>query len=252
MRAAFLEVERRALADVWAHKKLLAAHLVGNALLALLAYAWLSMPDQTVSQLVISALVAVLALFTALWLHAAALAAFHPVGQARGLAVVTLRRLPKLLPWAVLAAAVVAVVVWLAGYQSAVTANLASRFTLWWRRPVSPQSVDWLYPALLRSLGLIVLLALLPLASQAAGGGFSRRNALRVIGRWRYWLACALLVLVGIFLPGRLVWWILPVKGLFAEAVSVIVRFTVAYILAVTAWLTLAAVIGRLGSERKE
>jgi len=67
----------------------------------------------------------------------------------------------------------------------------------------------------------------------------------------RYWLACALLVLAGICLPGRLIWWILPLHGLFLETLSMLVRFSLAYLLAVTAWLTLAAVIGRLSAKEE-
>jgi hypothetical protein len=93
---------------------------------------------------------------------------------------------------------------------------------------------------------------LLPLASQAAGGGFSKRQALEMAGRWRYWLACAVLVLAGVYIPGRLVWWVLPVQGLFLETLSMLARFSLAYLLAVTAWLTLVAVIGRLSTKEEE
>jgi hypothetical protein len=250
MSAAFPELERRALGEVWGHKKLLGAHLVGNALLLWAVYALLGMGDQTVWQLVISALLALVVLFAAVWLHGTALAAFHRVGQAPGL--LPLRRLPKLLPWVLLAAALLALAVWLAGYGPRVAVYLSSRFTLWLRTPVSPQKIEWVYPALLRSLCLIGWLMLLPLASQAAGGGFSKRRALEMAAAWRYWLACALLVLAGIYLPGRLIWWILPVQGLFLEMLSMLVRFSLAYLLAVTAWLTLAAVIGRLSTKEEE
>jgi len=256
MSAAFPELERRALGEVWGQKKLLGAHLVGNALLLWAVYALLGRPDQTVWQLVVSALLALVVLFAAVWLHGTALAAFHGVGQAGtlrvGLPWASLRRLPKLLPWVLLAAALLALAVWLAGYGPRVTVYLSSRFTLWLRAPVSPQKIEWVYPALLRSLCLIGWLVLLPLASQAAGGGFSKRQALEMAAAWRYWLACALLVLAGIYLPGRLIWWILPVQGLFLETLSMLVRFSLAYLLAVTAWLTLAAVIGRLSTKEEE
>jgi len=252
MRAGFPELERRALGDVWGQKKLLGAHLAGNALLLWAVYALLGMGDQTVWQLVISALLAVVVLFAAMWLHGTALAAFHGVGQAPGLPWASLRRLPKLLPWVLLAAALLAVAVWLAGYGPRVTVYLSSRFTLWLRTPVSPQKVDWIFPALLRSVCLIGWLALLPLASQAAGGGFSKRQALQIAGSGRYWLACAVLVLAGIYLPGRLIWWVLPVPGLLLETLSMLVRFCLAYALAIAAWLTLAAVIGRLSTKEEE
>jgi hypothetical protein len=252
MSPGFLGLERGALGDVWGHKRVIGVQFIGNALLLWAVYAWLGRPDRTVWQLAVSALLALLVLFAAIWLHGTALAAFHRVGQAPGLPRTTLRRLPGLLPWVLAAAALLALVVWLAGYAPRVAADLSSRFTLWLRTPVSPQKVGWVYPALLRSVCLIGWLALLPLASRAVGGGFSGQQAVRMAVSWRYWLACAILVLVGIYLPGRLIWWVLPVHGLFLETLSMLVRFALAYVLVVTAWLTLAAVIGRLGLEGQE
>lgn len=93
--------------------------------------------------------------------------------------------------------------------------------------------------------GLPLIFAFLPLASQAAGGGFSRGDALRVLREWRYWAAGAVLLAVGAYLPYKLVWWVPQVGGLTAQATSLAVRFLLAYALAVLSWLALAAVIGR-------
>jgi hypothetical protein len=248
MKPNILCVERRALSDVWGRKKLLWVYLLGNAVLIALAYGWLWIGEETVLEVLFSAVLALAVIGGALWLHATALAAFHaeagplPVGLAW-------RRLPRFLPWAALAVVGVALAVWLSGYAPKVTPWLASLFTLRLRTPVSPQQVDWIYPALLRGLGVVAVLALLPLASQAAGGGFSKGDALQLAARPRYWLACAVLVLAGLYLPGRLVGWIPSFESLAAQAASLAVRFGLAYLLAATGALTLAAVIGQLAGE---
>jgi hypothetical protein len=155
-----------------------------------------------------------------------------------------LRRLPKVLPWAVLAAVVVAAAVWLAGFAPKVSAWLASLLTLRLRAAVSPRQVEWIYPVLLRGAACVAVLVLIPLASQAAGG-VRVRAALRVAARPRYWLACAVLVFVGLYLPGILIQWVPAFENLSTRAGSVALRFGLAYVLAVTAWLTLAAVIAQ-------
>jgi hypothetical protein len=152
------------------------------------------------------------------------------------------------LPWAALAVAVVLGGLWLAGYAPRIAAWLASFLTLRLRIAVGPRQVDWVFPALWRGLGCVAVLILAPLASQAAGGG-SARAALRLAARPRYWLACAVLVLAGLYLPGRLIHWVPAFESLSARAVSVAFRFGLAYALVVTAWLTLAAVIAQLAAE---
>jgi len=245
MRIEFLAVERRVVCEVWRHRGLLAAHLAGNAALVGAAYAWLGIAEANWAAVLGSAGLALLVIVAGLWLHAAALAAFHGVGP--GLA---LRRLPKVLPWAIVAAAVVMAGVWLAGYAPKVSAWLASWLTLRFRAAVSPRQVDWIYPGLLRAVCAVAVLALVPLASEAAGG-FGLRAGLRVAARPRYWVACAVLVFAGLYVPGKLVGWVPAFESLAARAASVVVRFGLAYVLAVTAWLTLAALIAHFLLRRE-
>jgi len=239
-----LKVERLALGEVWRRKKLLVLHLAGNAILGGASYGWLWLAEATVVEVVWSGLLALGIVFAALWLHGMALAAFHGEGNALPVRA-TLRRLHRLLPWALLAAAVVAAGVWLGQYEGRVTAWLASLLTLRLRTPVGPRQVAWVYPALLRGCCLVALLVLAPLASQAAAG-LRVRQALSVVGRPRYWITCAVLVFAGVYVPGRLVGWIVEWESLTARFASFAVRFALSYALAVTAWLTLAAAIARL------
>ncbi len=251
MKAGFLEVERRALAEVWARKKLAVTLLAGNAGLAAAAYAWLWVPDETGIEVALSGLLALAVVFAAVWLNGAVLAAFHAETGPLPLRL-ALRRLPRFLLWVLVVAAVTVAAVWLAGSAGKVTQYLASFLTLRLRRPVSPERVEWLYGSLLRGAWCAVVLALLPLASQAAGGGFSARAALATIARPRYWVACALLALAGLYVPGKLVNWAPEFGALSFQAGSMGLRLGLAYLLAMTAWLTLAAVIGRMGREESK
>jgi hypothetical protein len=72
------------------------------------------------------------------------------------------------------------------------------------------------------------------------------------MGRPRYWITCAVLVFAGLYVPGRLVGWVVEWESLAARLASVAVRFAVAYALAVTAWLALAAAIARLAARPAE
>lgn len=248
MTTGFLEVERRALAEVWARKKLAVTLLLGNALLAVAAYAWLWVPDETVIEVGLSMLLALAVVLAVVWLNGAALAAFHTEAGPLPLRL-ALRRLPRFLLWVVVVAAITVAAAWLAGSAGKISQYLASWLTLRLRRPVSPERVEWLYGSLLRGAWCAAVLALVPLASQAAGGGFSARAALRTIARPRYWLACALLALAGLYVPGKLVSWTPEFGALSFQAGSIGLRLGLAYLLAVTAWLVLAAVIGRMGRE---
>ena len=210
VRAGLLAVLRRPL--------LILIHLVGNAALVVLFYLWLGLADRTAGDLVISAVLLLLIVFGAFWLYGVTLAAFHaPAGPLvffQGL-----RRLPKFAPWGLLIGAVVAAVVW-----------------LW------PQFPFWL-------VGAVAVLAILPLASQAAGGGFTGRAAVKILGSPQYWLAGILAVVLGLYLPKLLLGWVPETTGLLMQSISLVFRSGLAALLAVISWLALSAVIGEMGRQ---
>jgi hypothetical protein len=60
---------------------------------------------------------------------------------------------------------------------------------------------------------------------------------LRAIKNWRWWFAYFILLHLAFWIPLRLAHWVPGASTLSAEFTSLILRFTLAYILAITAWL---------------
>ncbi len=216
---------------VWRQRMLWALQLVGNATLMGLAWFWLSLSEASVWNLIASALIAVMVVVGALWLHGTTLAAFRRrFGLPPFLAM--LRRVPALLVWAAAACGVV----WLCV------------------RYVHAPKATWV-PWALAVAGVLLLL---PLASAMAEEGFralGRGASWRPLVRWEFYVGVAVLLVVGVYVPYKLIWWIPTVQGVAAQSVSLGVRFLAAYLLAITAWMVMAAMIGRgavVGGEMRE
>jgi hypothetical protein len=203
-------------------RRAVAIQACGYLVLLALVYGWLGIADRSTWQVLLSGLLGLAIVFGAAWLIASALAA-GPL---------SLRRLPRFLICIVAAAAVIACCVWLAGYRPRVGLSAASHLTLWLRRPVKPQMMGVLYVGLLWIAATAGVLALLPLAVKA-------RPTLR------YWLSSALLVLAGIWLPGLLIGWVPKFQSFGAQTASMILRFALAYAIALAAWLSITTLARR-------
>lgn len=255
-------LERQAWAAVWREKRLWLLHVVANAVLLVAGYAWLWIPDERVWHLAGSALLALVLLGAVLWLHAGTLSFFRHAHASEVVGLwpafrITLRRLPAVLAWLLLFLLSLWLLSWLSGFIPSWSAWLGSALTLSLQKPVSPESMGTLLSALAWLLGWVLLpLLFLPLAVQVADEGFAgfRRDnfktAWKLFRRKRYWMHYVVLFLVGVYVPYKLVWWVPEVGGLFTQAVTMVVRFLPAYLLVVTAWLTLASTLGRLGSAQ--
>jgi hypothetical protein len=89
----------------------------------------------------------------------------------------------------------------------------------------------------------------LPVASTVAAAGWQVKRmfcSLRVLRHGRYWLWFAGLVLVGGYIPCRLVWWIPQFSDLRAQAWSAGSRFLAAYVVLISAWVALLLVVGEM------
>src|SRR6266536_3587827 len=75
------------------------------------------------------------------------------------------------------------------------------------------------------------MLAVLPLAGGAAPS----------LRSWRYWATAAVLVVAGVALPWLLVRWVPRLQSFGAQTASMIVRFGLAYGIALAAWLGIAS-----------
>jgi len=112
-----------------------AVQLVGNALLLWLGYYWLGLGETRAATLAWSALVALLLLTLACWLHGATFAYFS--GTRR----LPLRRLPLLVAAAIVLLAVYWALAQWADYSSQPAFKIASYLTLTFRKPVKPATV---------------------------------------------------------------------------------------------------------------
>ena len=202
--------------------KLVAVQAGGYLVLLALIYEWFGIADRNAWQLVLSLMLGIVIVFGAAWLIASALTA----------ELVSVRRLRAPLIWVVAAAAVVAVCVWLAGYRSNVGLSVASHLTLWFRKPVKPDTMGAIYAWLIRIVATVGVLAIVPPAVKA---GPSRR----------YWITAVLLALGGWLLPALLVNWVPKFESFGAQTASMIVRFALAYAIALAAWLAIGTAARR-------
>lgn len=178
-------------------------HLLLNALLGVLFYQWLGIPDQKLWQVGVTVLSGIFLLLCLLWLHSATFAYFGSDVELGGAWRLGLRRLPLFALWAIACAVVLSV------------------------------TAQWPF------VWLVVVAVLLPLAGAAVNGLPIAWAAYR---HWWYWAAALLLLLVGIYLPLKLVGWVPSVSGFTLQAASFAVRVGVGYLLFVTAWVMLAYV----------
>lgn len=199
---------------VLSRKSLWLVHVLGNAAMLLGVWWWLGLPDETVGQIVLSAVAAVVLVALFVWMHAAALTGY---------------RQPAGVPWRKALRRVPLLVVWLVVFAAGCWAIL---------KYVGP------IPARYILLG-VTLLALAPLASWLA----TDRAPLRVYRDWRYYAGWAVLLFIG-YVPVMLASWVPAVSGLKQELWSAGLRLAGGYLIALTAWLLLAALIARVAEVR--
>jgi hypothetical protein len=206
-------------------KTLWAIQLAANALLGAALWLWLSVPEATVWQLAGSAWLALLIVSGELWLQGVTLASFRDPEGAPPYAA-TLRRIPALFLWFLAATALAAVAM----------------------RYVPTSKVAWLPEAV---AGILVLL-LIPLASEIAGHGlrgFVQPAAWHPLGKPHFYAGAIFLLVLGIYVPYKLIWWIPTVEGIGAQTISLGIRFFAAYLIATTAWFALTALVSRLSAR---
>jgi len=201
----------------------------GYLVLLVLIFEWLGISDRSVGQVLLSALVGLVILAGGIWLIAAALAGSERVG---------LQRIVRVAIWVGAMAAVAGFGMFLGIFRARVGLSIASHLTLWSRHPVKPQPMGTVYIVLVTIATVAGLLALLPLASRAATGAGTAAG--RLWRDWRYWAISGALVAVGYWLPGLVVGWVPKFSGFAMQTVSMLIRFALAYGIAVAAWLAIA------------
>jgi hypothetical protein len=236
--------------------KLWLLNLVANVTVLAVWYRWLLIPDAHGWQVAASLLLAIAAVVFVAWLRAGTLAYFR-AGELRASRTISpafrrgARHIIPLAIWAALGAVVLWIIVSAGDYTP--------QFSVWIRQKVNagpaPRNVlrdtNWL---LFLLLWVIVPAIWLPIASTVAAVGLRLAalvRSLRVLRRFRYWLALCVLMAAGAYVPYRLVTWVPEMRGLRAQAWSMGVRFVVAYAVLITAFVALVWMVG-VYSEMEE
>jgi hypothetical protein len=232
--------------------KLWLLNLIGNALLVAAAYFWLLLPDAHGWQVAASGLLAVIVVFFGLWLRTGTFAYFR-VAEFRDRASVwcafrlALRHMIALAVWAILLAAIEWSLISLRKY--------APQFGVWfWQKSPaflrfgSPRQVFHAADCLLWIWLWVLAPAIwLPIATTVAAVGFDLKRmarSLHVLKRLAYWLWFCALMLLGAYIPYKLIRWIPDLGGLRKQAWSMGLRFFIAYVILITALVALLLVVG--------
>ena len=229
--------------------KLWLLNFLANAALFAVAYFWLTIPDAHGWQVAATALVAVLGVALVLWLRAGTLAWFRmaefrkhsSIGPAYRR---SLRFVPALGFW-VLMFVLVAWMLW--GLREYVP-----QFAVWIRQQMnagsSPRNImndlNWL---LLAIVGIVLPGLWVPIATTVAASGVHPVHLARSRRVWKrplYWLWLCLLLCLGVYVPYKLAWWIPDLQTIHQQTWSMVGRFLLAYLVAITAFIALVWMTG--------
>lgn len=236
--------------------RLVALHLVVNAVLIVSATFWLLIPEAHVWQLLFAVLSVLAMLCVFLWLHSGTLAyatESKPQSLRPAFSINVIR-----LAWALLGfAALFACMHVVDGWTDNGINNMGVYTGLQWKlggylyskapsflRPISGSNS---YAAALGYLFSILFWYVLPslflpvITARVIGN--SALRGLRVLLRWQYWLAMAAAALLGVWLATQILGWV-PGTSLHEQTVGLVVRLAIAYILATVAWLLAAGLVG--------
>lgn len=237
-------------------KRVWAAQAVGNLVLGALFYGWLRIPDQSGWQFAATLMLGGVIAAGVLALQGGTLVYFRDAHSGedarlrRGCRVALSHWLPMAF-WTALALTLLWLVVQAWDYNAQFAGWLRHLLPGFLRRGVSVRFVDAHLDMVTWFCAWVLLPAvLLPLAAQVANDGwrgFVRRDVLRALATLRYWVLAVVLILAG----GPLALWIArhasQDPSSTVQAASMAVRFVLAYLLKVTAWVLFCSLLGWLG-----
>jgi hypothetical protein len=223
-------------------------HLVGNAALVVGAALWLLIPDERTWQLVATAVAGLIMVFLFSWVHSGTLAfVAEPDGASRR----ALRHLPAFIVSATILYIAMRITASFTYFSWQIAGYLYSKLPNAFRPVSGSGRVNECVEAVIGVIVWYVVPALLlPFVAGAAEHGFSTRLfgvAVRAFVRLRYWVVLAGVCVIGVLMPRLLIGWT-PGTGLRGETISLVVRLTFAYVLAVAGWLTTCGLLGTLSS----
>ncbi len=230
--------------------KLWLLNLFGNAALLSSVYFWLLLPDAHGWQVALSAGLAIATILFGLWLRAGSFAYFR-LTEFRENATVGLAFRHAIRH--MIALAVCAIPMAVIEWELLSLRRYTPQFGVWFWQKVplvrfgSPRQLYHTSDYLLWLLMALLLCIWLPIASTVAAVGLRparMARSLRTLKRLPYWLWICGLTLIGAYLPYKLVWWIPDLSTLTKQAWSAGLRFALAYVLLISAWVALLFVVG--------
>ncbi len=221
--------------------------LLGTVGLLLLGYWWLLWPDEHVWQVVGSLATAVVLTIVALWLECGTIRYFaEPERNLFAAFRRAFSRIPAFLVWILIFIAVLWGLQVLASAVPRLSVRLAQLLS------VRPRSVTRTLSTILSIVQWVVVPAvLLPISAGIAERGFggwipgALVLALRRLKSGWYWIALAVALGIGAYLPWKLIGWVPAPSTLKHESWSLGLRFTAAYVLAISAWVGFCWILGR-------
>ena len=213
---------------------LCALHVIGDALILWLGYAWLSIPESNAAHLLWSLLIVLLFVCSALWLHGTAFVYFRrsPESNFRNSAITALQHLPALFVLAVVAIVLYWLLSVVNGMLGQPAFQLASWLTMTIRKPVPPPRILALFHGIVWLVRWLVLPAILvPAAAVLAAEGFG--GSRNFFGKPRLLRALVVFVLLlgAVWAPMKLLAWVPEMPNFGAEMGSFLVRAAIAYLL---------------------
>jgi len=225
--------------------RLVALHLVGNAVLLTAASMWLLIPEAHVWQLLFAAISALLIVLVFLWIHSGTLAyGAEPVRE-------KFREAFSPNIWRLLWLAIGCFILFwcmrvVEGWTDKtwqISGYVYSKAPSFLRPTSGPVSYGNALAYVFLILEWYVIPSiLLPLIS-ARVIGVGSLAGLRTLGRWKYWLSMAVTGLAGVWVTRLIVNWT-PGTTLNEQTVSLVLRLGAAYVLATAAWLVTAGMLG--------
>ncbi len=213
--------------------KVLAIHLAANAALMALAYYWLGVGETRSLTLAWSAFLALVVLCGGCCTYGATIVYF----ETREFGGAWRTALRHLVP---LAIAVMLIGVIYALPMPDWSVPVASFLTLKSRMAVKPERIASIFSWVYAAVSFVVIpVLLLPIVGAVASQGWRgfRNFGLR---KWQYWIQTPVLLWFMIWLPLKLMGFVRLTGGFAAESISLVLRFTLAYLFFGAAWLALA------------
>jgi hypothetical protein len=247
---SIIDFSRSTISSVLSSKRVWAIHLGMNALLIISFFYWTRIPEETGWEFTFTVLSGLIIAFLTLWLHCATFDYFRPSSEKvfRISLTRSLSRIPAFLLWVL----IFGFGLWMIGqvfvYEEQIGGWARHMLPLFLRRQVSPRTMFALSHGLIWFLYFFLWpILFLPVGAQVAirnFGGFFNGTVFRPIARLSFWIAYTVCFVVGAYVPYTLAWMV-PTQPspLNQQEWSMVLRLGSGYLLLVTAWIVLCAVI---------